>query len=97
MEFEWDEAKREQNLAKHGVDFERAAAIFAGPVIERVDDRQDYGEERRIAMGEFAGGVIIVTFTWRNGRRRLISAWQGGRKEHEQYYTYVTGRDQGKA
>ncbi len=41
MEFEWDEAKRRQNLAKHGVDLLFAALIFGGPVLTRVDDRRD--------------------------------------------------------
>ena len=96
MKFDWNEAKRDLNYEKHGVDFERAAAIFAGPVWERIDTRKDYGEERIIAMGEFAGDVMVVTYTWRNGARRLILAWQGGRKEHEQYHTYVSGRDSGQ-
>lgn len=95
--FEWDERKRAQNDTKHGVDFERAAAIFLGPVLERIDDRQDYGEERIIALGAFEGDVMVVTYTWRNGVRRLISAWQGGRKEYEQYYSHVSRGSAGQA
>jgi len=30
--FEWDEGKRAANLAKHGIDFEDARAIWLGPV-----------------------------------------------------------------
>ncbi len=34
MEFEWDEAKRQGSLAKHGVDFLDATALFNGrPVV----------------------------------------------------------------
>ncbi len=34
MEFEWDEAKRESNLTKHGIDFPLAEMLFDGrPVI----------------------------------------------------------------
>ena len=29
MEFEWDTAKAEQNIAKHGVPFEYAARVFS--------------------------------------------------------------------
>jgi uncharacterized DUF497 family protein len=29
-QFEWDEEKRRQNLAKHGIDFPRAALVFDG-------------------------------------------------------------------
>jgi uncharacterized protein len=46
MEFEWDEAKNRQNIAKHGIDFADARRIFDKPVLLRPDDRKDYGENR---------------------------------------------------
>jgi hypothetical protein len=45
MAFEWDAAKNTANLAKHGIDFHDAVRIFEGPVLEKTDRRQDYGEE----------------------------------------------------
>lgn len=50
LEFEWDEDKAAQNLAKHGVSFLTAAAIFANEILERIDDREDYGEARFVAL-----------------------------------------------
>ena len=44
LEFEWDEEKARTNLAKHGVSFLTAAEIFANEIMERIDDREDYGE-----------------------------------------------------
>ena len=32
MEFEWDEDKAARNLAKHGVSFQDAAAVFGNPL-----------------------------------------------------------------
>ena len=32
MEFEWDEAKAQANLAKHAVSFEEAKTVFDDPV-----------------------------------------------------------------
>ncbi len=32
MLFEWDESKRQANLAKHHIDFQDAIRIFDGPV-----------------------------------------------------------------
>jgi uncharacterized DUF497 family protein len=49
--FEWDEGRRQRNLAKHGVDFVRAARIFDGPVVEWNDSRREYGEQRRLVLG----------------------------------------------
>ena len=46
MKYEWDGAKNAANLAKHGIDFEAAVTIFEGPVLETIDKRRNYGEER---------------------------------------------------
>ena len=47
MEFAWHDAKAESNLQTHGVSFELAKTVFKDPFgIERLDDREDYGEGR---------------------------------------------------
>ena len=51
MGFEWSEQKWRENLDEHGVDFVDAALIFANPVLEADDDRQDDGEVRLRALG----------------------------------------------
>ena len=45
MEFEWDPAKDQANVSKHGVAFETAKRIFEGAVLSWFDDRKEYGEE----------------------------------------------------
>jgi len=40
--FTWDEAKRRENLKKHGVDFQDAAEMFPGPLWVELDSREDY-------------------------------------------------------
>jgi hypothetical protein len=48
-EFEWDDAKAAQNFTDHGVSFEAAKQVFQDPfAIERVDDREIYGEDRYV-------------------------------------------------
>lgn len=76
MAFEWDEEKRNRNLEKHGVDFLDAVKIFLNPTVERRDDREDYGEERWIALGVYADSHFVVVYTWRKESRRIISAWK---------------------
>lgn len=86
MAFEWSEGKRGTNLQDHGVDFEDAALIFDGPVIEAEDIRIDYGEPRFRAVGQVDGEFYMVAYTWRGGKRRIISAWRlndDGRKRYE--------------
>ncbi|MGQ0445361.1 MAG: hypothetical protein ACT4O2_09620 [Beijerinckiaceae bacterium] len=42
--FEWDEDKRQANIAERGVDFRLAAQIFQNTIIESEDTREEYGE-----------------------------------------------------
>ena len=58
-EFEWDENKRNANLKKHGIDFADAVRMFNGPVVEWLDEREDYGEDRFLALAELDGQVIL--------------------------------------
>ena len=90
MDVEWHEDKREENLEKHGIDFVRAAKIFENPVVERIDDREDYGEERIIALGHWNEQFLVVVYTWRGSNRRIISAWKAGSDEERTYYDSLT-------
>ena len=90
MTFEWDEAKNQTNVRKHGVDFETAKRIFEGPVVTGIDQRKDYGEDRYITIGRVARDVlIVVAYTNRDGRIRLISARPASRKEKQTYHERI--------
>lgn len=87
LQFEWDAAKAEENLKKHGVSFLTAAAIFLNERLERIDDREDYGEERWIVLGRVTREVYRVVYTWRaQNLVRIISAQRASRHEEEIYY-----------
>jgi uncharacterized DUF497 family protein len=46
LEFDWHDAKADANLQSHGVSFDLAMTVFRDPfAVERLDDREDYGEE----------------------------------------------------
>jgi uncharacterized protein len=90
LEFEWDEAKAKINLEKHGVSFFTAAAIFLNERLERVDDREDYGEVRWIALGRVDIEVYRVVYTWRaENLVRIISAQRASKNEEEIYYREI--------
>ncbi len=75
MPFEWDETKAAENYAKHGVSFETATEVFRDTfAVERLDDREDYGEDRFILIGIVDGTVLTVVYTERSDRIRIISA-----------------------
>ncbi|HEY7300595.1 MAG TPA: BrnT family toxin [Xanthobacteraceae bacterium] len=86
MEFEWDETKSERNRRERGFDFERAALIFEGPVIEWCDIRKDWGEPRILAVGVVEGDTLAVIYTERGQLRRIISARKARKKERELWH-----------
>jgi uncharacterized DUF497 family protein len=87
LEFEWDEDKAAANLTKDGVSFLTAAEAFAKEMIEKIDDREDYGEVRFIALGRVDFDVYRVVYTWRNESLvGIISAQKASRHERELYY-----------
>ena len=90
MEFEWDDTKNRANISKHGVSFETAQRIFAGPHLTRPDTRRNYGEDRYISVGEVDGmAVVVVAHTEREGRTRLISARPASRRERQDWHEHI--------
>ena len=61
MQYAWDEAKAEANLAKHGISFSAAARALEDPgKVEIVDDRFEYGEERIQSLCLYREEVLFV-------------------------------------
>lgn len=85
MQFEWDEAKSAKNEEERGLPFHLALLLFRGPVLRRVDDRQDYGEVRVKAIGAVGGHVLHCVYTDRAGVRRVISLRHANRRERDAY------------
>ncbi|CEF40194.1 protein of unknown function DUF497 [Acetobacter senegalensis] len=79
--FEWDDAKSDACFEERGFSFADVLMIFAGPVIERPDDRKDYGEPRIRAAGLIEGVPFMVVYTLRGDSLRIISARKMHRKE----------------
>lgn len=87
MEYEWDERKARQNIAKHGVPFVYATRVFLDShVLDAADDRYDYGEERRTAIGSIEGQLYVVAYTLRGEMIRVISARKATPSEQRQYH-----------
>ena len=68
MLFEWDEDKNRANIQKHRIDFADIPAIFSGPMVVELDEREDYGEERWISIGFLRNIVIRRGFTMKSVR-----------------------------
>ncbi len=87
--YEWDEAKNQANIRKHGIDFRDAVRVFDKPTLDRLDDRENYGEVRVNSIGDLGGLVVVnVTHTDREGHTRLISARSATRAERAAYLKF---------
>ena len=85
MELEWDERKAVVNLRKHGVDFADAATVLHDDLAITIPDEQP-NEERFVTIGVDAlGRVLVVVYTWREDRIRIIPARAATPRERGQY------------
>ena len=87
MIFEWDKNKEQENIKKHGVDFEVACQVFQDPkYLVTEDEKHSKNEPRYFAIGEVEGEVLTVRFTHRKDVIRIFGAgyWRKGRILYEQ-------------
>ena len=87
MDFEWDPAKAQQNLEKHGVSFGEATSVFDDDLSSTVPDPDhSISENRFLTFGlSKQQNHLVVSFTERSGRIRLISARRMSRREIHAY------------
>ena len=87
MDFEWDSAKAQSNLTKHGVSFELAIRVWDDPLHVILFDRVSNGEERWHAIGTIGGIVVlVVVHSYRgNGIIRIIGAQKATAQERRRY------------
>ena len=87
LEFEWDRRKAASNRRKHGVSFEEASTVFGDPLAAIFDDEEhSEGELREVLIGHSADGrLLVVSFTERADRIRVISAWRATKRERRDY------------
>lgn len=85
--FEWDPAKAESNLEKHGLSFATGTRVFLDEArVDWADERFVYGEERRNVTGIVDGLRLTVSYTMRDvGTARLISVRPASREERRRY------------
>lgn len=87
MKFEWNPEKAQSNLSKHGISFEEAQTVFDDSLyVDFYDPDHSKDEDRYIIIGESSNSrVLLVSYTERGGKIRLISARQVTKKELRAY------------
>ncbi|MCP4353487.1 MAG: BrnT family toxin [Desulfobacterales bacterium] len=85
VEFEWDENKAQSNVEKHGITFEEAAEVFYDPFYQGGDASDSY-EQRDFIIGySLFRRLLLVVYTERGKRTRIISARPATRHERKIY------------
>ena len=91
MEISYDPAKRHWTLDQRGLDFDDAAEVFAGPVADVLDDRQDYGEVRTVTYGLLRRRLVALVWTPRSKRRHIISMRKCNERERAKFERKLAG------
>jgi len=87
VEFQWDRRKAETNKAKHGVELEEATEVFGDIFSSTVADPDHSDSESRFVIfgRSQIGRYLVISFTDRDGKIRIISARRMTRREREAY------------
>jgi hypothetical protein len=85
MEISFDPAKNVKNIRDHGLSFEQVAEFDFQGATFLIDDRQDYGEIRYIAVGYLDNRLHILCFTETLTGIRVISFRKANPREAKKY------------
>jgi uncharacterized protein len=85
--FEWDATKADANVRKHAVSFEEALTVFADPLARIFDDPDhSLAERRELIIGySTRQRLLVVSFTERGPRTRIITAREATTRERTDY------------
>jgi hypothetical protein len=87
MRFTWHEPKRQDTLAKRGLDFADSEQVFAGPTFTFEDDRRDYGEQRWVTLGLLGSKVVVIVHTESDDEIRVISMREAEPNEQRLFFS----------
>jgi len=87
--FEWDSRKARANRRQHDVDFADATAVFEDEWgLTVADEISPVDEQRYVTMGrDTLDRILVVAYTWRGDRIRMISARRATPHERRQYWS----------
>jgi uncharacterized DUF497 family protein len=86
VDYEWDPSKSRANFAKHGIHLADAVASLEDDLALTRRDAFTEDEERWITLGtDGFGRLLVVVYTLRGSRIRLISARRATVRERREY------------
>lgn len=79
LAFDWDDANS-AHVARHGVTAAEAEQVVLGATLP-IETEERSGEDRHTELGETtAGRLLLVVWTWRRRRIRVVTAFPANRK-----------------
>lgn len=81
----FDPDKDRSNREKHGVSLREAERIDWDTALEKLDDRQEYNEDRYVGLGFIGNRLYCVVYVDRDEGRRIISLRKATKREVEYY------------
>lgn len=91
--FEWDAQKAKRNVRKHGITFDEATTVFDDTLASIFpDEDHSSAEEREILVGHsILNRLLLVCFTERKGRVRIIHARKATASERNDHEKHLKG------
>jgi uncharacterized DUF497 family protein len=87
VDIEFDPAKARANLRKHRVSLADAEQALRDRQAITIEDPDAEGEQRFVTLGaDMLGRLLVVVYTLRGDRIRLISARKTSKVEARQYH-----------
>jgi uncharacterized DUF497 family protein len=90
MNFDWDENKNEENIRKHGFDFQDAWEVFDQFALLKPSLQS--GERRYLCFGELDDVLVAIVFTYRDDTIRIISFRKARKSERRDYKEEIEDR-----
>jgi len=92
FKFEWDSAKAESNLKKHGVSFSEASTVFYDELARLISDPDGSNQEERfIILGQSTRQKLLVVchcYRDEDSNIRIISARKADKHERKSYEVF---------
>ncbi|HEY0586349.1 MAG TPA: BrnT family toxin [Pseudoduganella sp.] len=85
MDITYDPSKDRSNQQKHGVSLAEASDMDWDTALERLDARDDYGEDRYQALGFIGDRLYCAVYVDREDGRRMISLRKANNREYKEY------------
>ena len=90
-DFEWDKEKSLKTFADRDLVFEAARIAFRGTLLRRQDTRRRRSKEPRfMVLGELYGRVVMIIYSPRRGKCRIISLRPANAVEHRIYHEHTS-------